>query len=147
MWILWREIGHQLKIKDIPKTYSEVRDWASEYEKRAMVPTEANHQLAEVTIGLFVNYVPGIFKTIIKRIIIGLMDDRLRAAMMYAPQPYWVDAFINWGFRIRGFLLRNFALPRTKRIIHTSEERNRFGRYTVNFADNTVYNPFFAQQD
>jgi hypothetical protein len=140
-WILWREIGYEMNVKDVPRTFEEMRDWADEYEKRAMVPSEPTHQLAEVTIGLLLYYAPGFLKGFLKRIIIAFMDYQLRTAMVYEPQPEWIHRLINWGFAVRGFLLRNFALPRIGRITFTSDEKNKWGRYTVNYADNVVSHP------
>lgn len=130
-----------MKMKDVPQTFEEMRDWADEYEKRAMIPSEPTHQLAEVTIGLLLYYAPGFLKGFLKRIIIGFMDTQLRTAMVYEPQPQWIHKLINWGFRVRGFLLRNFSLPRITRVKFTSEEKNKFGRYSVNYADNVVSSP------
>lgn len=130
-----------MKMKDVPETYEEMRDWADEYEKRAMIPSEPTHQLAEVTTGLLLYYAPGFAKGLLKRVIIGFMDTQLRTAMLYEPQPQWIHHLINWGFGVRGFLLRNFALPKITRVKFTSEEKNQFGRYTVNYADNVVSRP------
>jgi hypothetical protein len=136
---MWREVGYQMKIENVPKTYPEIRDWADEYEKRSMFPCETNHELAEVTTGLLLYYTPTFMKGFAKRVLIVLMDERLRKAMIYPPQPQWMDSFINYSFAIRGFLLRNFFLPRIKRIQYTQREKNKYGRYNVNYADNEVY--------
>lgn len=138
-WIMWREIGYQMKIKNVPKTFDEVRDWADEYEKRSMLPNETNHELAEITTGLLLYYTPNIFKGFAKKVLIALMDDNLRKAMIYPPQPRSIHNFINYSFAIRGFLLRNFFLPRMKPVQFTQREKNKFGRYNINFADNAVF--------
>jgi hypothetical protein len=127
-----------MKIDNVPKTYPEMRDWADEYEKRAMLPNETNHQLAEITTSLLLYYTPNIIKGFAKKLIVGLMDERLRTAMIYPPQPSYIHNFINGFFTIRRFLMRNFFLPRYKRVSYTTDEKNKFGRYNVNYADNEV---------
>ena len=127
-----------MKIENVPRTYPEIRDWADEYEKRTMLPHETNHELAEVTTGLLLYYTPNFMKGFAKKILIALMDDRLRKAMIYPPPSQFYREFINKSFAIRGFLLRNFFLPR---ITLTSTEKNKFGRYNVNYCDNAVCHP------
>jgi hypothetical protein len=128
-----------MKIKNVPKTFEEIRDWADEYERQSMFPSQTNHELAEVTSALLLYYTPSMLKGLAKRFIIALMDDRLRKAMIYPPQPRFLHNFIDYSFAIRGFLLRNFFLPRMKRIQFTQREKNKYGRYNVNYADNEVF--------
>lgn len=138
---MWREIGFQMKIENVPRTYPEIRDWADEYEKRTMLPNETNHELAEVTTGLLLYYTPNFIKGFAKKILVALMDDRLRKAMIYPPSSQFYHEFINKSFAIRGFLLRNFFLPRIKRVQVSQKEKNKFGRYNVNYSDNVVCSP------
>lgn len=106
-----------------------------------MFPCEANHELAEVTTGLLLYYTPNFMTGFAKRILIVLMDERLRKAMIYPPQPQWMHNFVNYSFAIRGFLLQNFFLPRIKQIQYTQREKNKYEQYNVNYADNAVYPP------
>ena len=127
-----------MNIENVPKTYPEMRDWADEYEKRAMFPSETNHQLADLTTGLLLYYTPKFMKGFAKKLIIGLMDDRLRTAMIYPPQEPFIYNFIHVFFLVRGFLIRNFHLPRISAITLTQKEKNKYGRYNVNYTDNEV---------
>jgi hypothetical protein len=135
---MWREVGHQMHIEGIPDTYEEMRDWADAYEKRAMLPSEVNHQLAETTTALLLYYTPSIVKGFAKKILVGLMDDNLRGAMMYPVQPAYVYNTLNGFFAVRRFLTRNFFLPRWKPVKYVQEKPNEFGKYNVNFTDNEV---------
>src|SRR5271170_1047389 len=127
-----------MNIENVPKTYIEMRDWADDYEKRAMFPSETNHQLADLTTNLLLYYTPNLIKGFAKKLIIGLMDDRLRNAMIYPPQGPFIHNFINGFFKLRGFLIRNFHLSRISRIKFMEKEKNKYGRYNVNYADNEV---------
>ena len=139
MYIIWREIGYQMKIENVPKTYEEMRDWADDYEVRNMVPNKMNHELAELTLALLTYYTPKTIKPFMMQILIGLMDNRLRSAMLYPPPHPFVGPFIKYSFAFRRFLLRNFFLPRTKPIHYTSREKNVHGRYNTTYADNEVF--------
>jgi hypothetical protein len=138
MWLIWREIGHQMHIQDIPETYEEMRAWADSYEKRVMIPNEMNHQLGETTIAILIYYTPSFIKPFAKKLIIGLMDDNLRNAMMYPVQPTYIYRFINGFFMIRRFLSRNFFLPRWKPVKYVQDKPNKWGRYNVNWAASEV---------
>lgn len=127
-----------MKIENIPKTFPEIRDWADAYEKRVMIPDAKNHKLAETTTGLLLYYTPKFIKGFAKKIIITLMDDRLRSAMIYPPQPPYMHKLVNFGYAFRAFLLRNFFLPRIAPVEYTQEKKNKFGRYNVNYVDNEV---------
>ena len=131
-----------MKIKNVPETYEEMRDWADEYEKRAMKPTSTTHDLAELTTSLLLYYNPPFIKAFAKRVLIAFMDDRLRNAMVYAGQPAYIHNLIYWGFAVRRVVLRNFCLPRFKRVIWAAREKNKFGKYSINFADNEVMRTF-----
>jgi len=127
-----------MHIENIPETFEEMKAWADEYEKRAMLPCDQAHELAETAMGLLLFYIPRFIKPFVKRLLIAIMDDRLRKAMMYPEQPLWVYKFLEYFVAVRRFLLRNFFLPRYKGTSYTTEEKNQFGRYNINYTDNEV---------
>jgi hypothetical protein len=127
-----------MKIDNIPETLSEICAWAEEYELHAMSPNVMNHQLAEVTTELLLYHTPRVTKSFAKKIIVGLMDDRLRNSMIYPSQPQYIHNIINAFFVVRGILLRNFVFPRSERITLSQKEKNKFGRYNVNFPTTEV---------
>jgi len=127
-----------MKIKDIPRTYEELETWAQEYEKRAMLPTEKSHQLANITTGLLMFYVPTFVKPFVKKVIISVMDERLRIAMMYPPASIYIHRLLSSFVLVRRFLMRNFFLPRWKPVLFTEREKNKFGRYNTIYSDNEV---------
>lgn len=62
---------------------NELKEWSLEYEKRFMVPDKNNHRTAEQTVAILLYSIPGFAKPFGRKIVSALMDDRLRAAMMY----------------------------------------------------------------
>lgn len=125
-------------IQNIPRTYPEILSWSTQYESRAMIPSTTSHDLAETTTSLLIYYVPSFLKPLAKKLIIGLMDDRLREAMIYKKPERWVGWVLGGFWAVRKVYLRNFALPRTKPIYYTEEEKNEFGKYNICYADNEV---------
>lgn len=130
-----------MNIQNIPETFHALQTWSKDYERQTMKPTEASHQLAETTISLVLYHVPNFLKSIAKRLVIGLMDNQLRTAMILPSQPRWVRRTINGFFTVRRVLLRN-ALPRLKPFLWINDESNESGQYNVNWAYVDVYPVF-----
>ena len=61
----------------------EMAAWSLEYEKRFMVPANTNRQTAEETVAILLWGVPNALKPYGRKVVSALMDDRLRAAMMF----------------------------------------------------------------
>jgi hypothetical protein len=127
-----------MKIENVPQTYEEMETWAKEYEKRTMLPTEKSHQLAKTTMALLIFYIPSFMKDFVRQILISMMDEPLRIAMMYPPAPAYIEQVISCLALVRGILMRNFFIPRWKPVLFTQREKNKFGRYNTNYADNEV---------
>ena len=60
----------------------EIEQWSGSYEKEAMKPHIDNFKTAEETTAILLWHVPAWAKSVGKKIIFVLMDDRLRTAMM-----------------------------------------------------------------
>ena len=61
----------------------ELGEWSDSYEKRCMVPANQNHETAEQTTALFIRILPKPLRKIGKNLVVAVMDERLRKAMMY----------------------------------------------------------------
>lgn len=61
----------------------EVAEWSQGYERKYMVPAETNRKTAEQTVAILLWSLPGPLKPYGKKVVSVLMDDRLRAAMMF----------------------------------------------------------------
>ena len=90
----WKGIGDAMEIdfgglksveggwRDGLEWLEEVGDWAEEYERRCMVPSESNRFVAHQTVEILLWHVPGWGKGVAKKVVSALMDERLRKAMM-----------------------------------------------------------------
>ena len=105
-----------------------------------MLPSSTNHNLAETTTTLLLYHTPRILQPFARKVLIALMDDIQREAMMYPSQPRYIHTIIHSFFAIRKFIVRNLCLPRSMPVRLLQDSRNEFGRYNVNFADNEVIN-------
>ena len=69
--------------KDGLQWLNELSKWSDEYEERSMVPNKNNHKTAEQTMAILLYSLPAFMKPYGKKIVLALMDERLRSAMMY----------------------------------------------------------------
>ncbi|THH14048.1 hypothetical protein EW146_g6241 [Bondarzewia mesenterica] len=115
LFILWKEIGRRMGIKDIPTTGAELKALSKNYEDEQMVPSQSNHKLAMHAINHISSRVPDIFglRSFIASLFISLLDDHLREAMMLPDQPEWVKNLLRSIFVIRAFIVKHLMLPRT----------------------------------
>ncbi|KAF2993602.1 hypothetical protein E8E13_001412 [Curvularia kusanoi] len=92
--------------------FEDIREWAANYEKQHMVPDKYNHQLAEETTRILLADVPDALKPYAQKVVIALMDDQLRRAMVYEDPPAIYLTVVNAVFGLRRFVLKNLMPPR-----------------------------------
>ncbi|KAF8966173.1 hypothetical protein BDZ97DRAFT_1658235 [Flammula alnicola] len=111
-YVFWVEIGKRMGIRDIPGTLEELLAFSKEYETTHMVPAETNKEIAGYTVDELLSAAPKAFgvKAFGVRVVICLMDDIVRQAMMYPKQPWLLRATVYSLLRIIGFI-QHFLLP------------------------------------
>lgn len=83
MGINFSDLAHgPSDFKDGLEFVEDLHPGADAYAKRTMVPNEWNHKLAEETTAILLCNVPDFAKPAGKQVVVSLMDDRLRRAMM-----------------------------------------------------------------
>lgn len=113
-FIFWQDVGKKMGITDIPSTLKELTAWSKSYEEVYMVPDESNNLVAGFTTGELLYAVPKALglKAFGERIVIALLEERVRIAMLLPAQPrpiHWlVETLMNsvWIYQ------RWFSLPR-----------------------------------
>lgn len=139
----WKSVGDAqgISYQDLPSYksgwrdglhwFEEIKAWSLAYEKRAMVPSQYNHDTANETVKILVYDLPDSWFEFGRKLTCTLMDDRLRKAMMYDPPPAWLQFVVDWTFTIRKILLRYAFLPRpsfmSTRFLSKDADKN--GRY------------------
>ncbi|BFZ64408.1 hypothetical protein YB2330_005551 [Saitoella coloradoensis] len=111
-FVYWREIGERLGIEDIPGSYGELYVWWKEYENTHSRHNEASDNLATLTMDVITFQVPVILKEPVKKLMICVMDDKLRSSMGIPASPAICHTIFNTIITIRKFVYRNFLLPR-----------------------------------
>jgi hypothetical protein len=101
-----------VSFKDGLEFFEDIREWASDYEAKHMVPDKYNHQLAEETTRILLASAPDALKPYGQKIVTALMDDRLRHAMLYDNPPATYPKIVQALFSVRKFVSRNLLPPR-----------------------------------
>ncbi|KKZ68562.1 hypothetical protein EMCG_01010 [[Emmonsia] crescens] len=120
----WKSVGDAMEIsfenlpssktgfKDGIQFWEELRVWSEGYEKRAMVPSEWNKKNADQTIAVLLWDYPSLMRPVARNMLLYLMDDRLREAMMYEKPHVLYKATFAAVFKLRTLFLRYLSLPR-----------------------------------
>jgi hypothetical protein len=143
----WKSVGDALGIsyavlpggqsgegfRDGLQWLEEMGAWSERYEEEKMKAAEANRAVADKTMDVLVYGMPGWVRGLGVSVATCVMDERLRAAMMYDPPRRVVKVMFDAAVVIRRFFLRYLALPRPyfmRRDVFT-EKPNEYGRHHV----------------
>ncbi|KAF5319248.1 hypothetical protein D9619_008748 [Psilocybe cf. subviscida] len=113
-YIFWVEIGRRMDIKDIPDSLEALKEWSRHYEEVSMVPNETNHEVAEYTIEELLAAAPKAMglRAFGERVVISLLEDFVRKAMIYPKQPHVLTASATVLLQMFSYFERFFLLPR-----------------------------------
>jgi hypothetical protein len=98
--------------KDGLEWLEDAAQWCSDYEDKNMVPHKDNAQTANETTSILLAMVPSSFKSAGVKIVTCLMDERLRAAMMYPTPSTAYQKTVAAVLNLRRLFLVHLALPR-----------------------------------
>lgn len=120
---------------------SELGDWTENYEKRIMVPHDDNHATAECTTALLVSVLPKPLHTMARSLVISIMDERLRKAMIYDKPPHVYHLGLQTFLCLRKWFVRYVSFPRPEysKARSISDELNGKGRYNLVAYDSFPY--------
>lgn len=160
MGIQYDDLAHgPFNFRDGLEFFEDIKLWADAYERRVMVPNKWNHKLAEETAAMLMADVPGLLRPHAKHLIVTLMDERLRRAMMYVlmlrgsvaslseaanesrydDPPAIYPRLLSFILKTRQLFLRYLMLPRPYALRYCLVADNpdpKTGRYYTNYYDN-----------
>ncbi|CAF1061896.1 unnamed protein product [Adineta steineri] len=111
-FIYWKEMGERMGIKNIPLTLNDINKWSIDYEVKYMIYSKDNQICGEATLALFLSFYPDCMQKFARKVLISLIDERLRLSMGFEEVPHWIKQVTTRLLRIRAFLLRHCVLPR-----------------------------------
>eukprot|EP00253_Pinus_taeda_P005958 PITA_05958 len=115
-FVVWRDIGTRMGIRDIPDTVEGVEIFSRQFEAERMVYSHSNREVGDATLDLLLSIVPACLRPLGRRIVYCLFEERLLDAMGYPRQPYWLIWTVEIVLQLCvGSFVRWFLPPRPRR--------------------------------
>ncbi|KAG9225506.1 hypothetical protein CCMSSC00406_0003009 [Pleurotus cornucopiae] len=114
-FLFWVEISKRMEIRDVPGSLDELEEWTQAYEQQAMLPAQSNSDVAVGTTNELLHAAPEAFgiKDFLRRITVCLLDERVRIAMMYPSQPWYLHALTRTLLTSVKYFQKYLCLPRS----------------------------------
>lgn len=109
----WREVGHRMGIRNIPREYAEFEGFNQRYESMHFRYTVSNHRVGRAVLDLFCGWFPALLKPLVRGSIVALLDDRVIEAFGFDRSPDFLRTLVRRSLRVRAWLLK--ILPKRKR--------------------------------
>ncbi len=117
-YYFWREVGERMGIQDIPPTLEDYDAFNRQYERENFRYDDANHQLAQMTIGLYESWYPAFLRPLVREAVLSFMDDPMREAFGL-PKPHGIVRWLVRNGLAFGYGLLRFMPPRNKPFRYT----------------------------
>ncbi|OTA81806.1 hypothetical protein M434DRAFT_401234 [Hypoxylon sp. CO27-5] len=113
-FVYWRELARRMGFDNLmPETLEALEEWKQDYEAKHMYFIPENRMVAEATVDLFLRSVPRFLHGFMRTLFVSFIDEKpVRDALGFPDPPFWASALTAGFFRLRGFVLRYFFLPR-----------------------------------
>ncbi|KAL5528659.1 hypothetical protein ACEPAF_7795 [Sanghuangporus sanghuang] len=117
-FVLWKEIGYRMNIRDIPEMLQDLIDWTEKYEETAMVPAQSNYEVGQYTLDYILSNFTERFgvRKIMRQISLCLIEPRVRTAFLLPEPSLMSQAITSVVMSFFAIKARYFDLPRFKRV-------------------------------
>jgi hypothetical protein len=105
-YIFWREIGRRMNIQNIPDTIQAFEQFNRDYERDHFRYTESNHQVAEASVQVFLQWYPKLLRPLARQAIYALMDDALLEAVGFPKPSRWWRKLVRKALRVRAAFVK-----------------------------------------
>ncbi|KAF9407612.1 hypothetical protein BGZ94_002637 [Podila epigama] len=130
---MWRKIGKDMNIQNIPETKEELKAWSENYEETHAKFAVVNIEIAESTIDLLLSLAPSFTHRFCRQIVSALLTPRVREAFGIAPPSRGVKSLVHAVLHGRAMFIRYFMLPRRLPLVRTALRANSECKYVPNF--------------
>ncbi|MCJ1245350.1 hypothetical protein MMC30_002554 [Trapelia coarctata] len=136
----WKSLGDAMMISygKLPSSRTKWKDglhwleemdaWSQEYERSYMVPNINNKLLGQSTAKILLFGLPSWLHGVAIKAFTCLLDDRLRASMMFPDPPTSYNTVVNGALHLRKLVIRHLCLPRNSRVPYFADSATP-GRY------------------
>ncbi|MBA3869186.1 MAG: DUF2236 domain-containing protein [Anaerolineae bacterium] len=112
-YIFWREIGRRMNIQNIPDTIQAFEQFNRDYERDHFHYAESNHQVAESSVQVFLQWYPKLLHPLARQAIYALMDAALLDAVGFPHPPRWWRWLVRKALRVRATFVK--WMPRRRK--------------------------------
>jgi hypothetical protein len=112
-YIFWCEIGRRMNIQNIPDTIQAFEQFNRDYERDHFHYADSNHQVAESSVQVFLQWYPALLRPLARQVIYTLMDDVLLDAVGFPKPSHWWRGLVRKTLRLRAFVIK--WLPRRRK--------------------------------
>jgi ER-bound oxygenase mpaB/B'/Rubber oxygenase, catalytic domain len=112
-YIFWREIGRRMNIQNIPDTIRAFEQFNHDYERDHFRYAESNHQVAESSVQVFLEWYPALLRPLARKSIYALMDDALLDAVGFPKPSRWWRGLVRKTLRLRAAIIK--WMPRRRK--------------------------------
>ncbi|KAI0887796.1 uncharacterized protein GGS22DRAFT_154307 [Annulohypoxylon maeteangense] len=112
--VYWRELARRMGFLElVPETLEALETWKLEYEAKHMYFVPSNKMVAEATVNLFLRGMPTFLHGVMRSLFVSFIDEKpVRESLGFPEPPMWATMLTKGFFRVRGFVVRYFFLPR-----------------------------------
>lgn len=123
-FLVWKEIGEQMHIRDIPGTIEEFRMYHDDYERRQFQYSLNNTQVAKATEDLMLSwYLPSFFFDAGRPFLHAVMQPHLLRAFQYKDPGAFLRGLVRFSLRTRATVASLF--PRKTPFLRTKMMKHR----------------------
>jgi len=112
-YVFWCEIGRRMNIQNIPDTLQAFEQFNRDYEHDHFHYADSNHQVAESSVQVFLQWYPAIVRPLARQAIYALMDDELLKAVGFPKPARWWRWSVRKALKLRAVVVK--WMPRRRK--------------------------------
>jgi hypothetical protein len=121
----WREVGKRMAIRDIPESYGDFEEFNVEFERERFAYSDGGHRVAAATRDMFLDWFPGLPKSVGRPLVYALLDAPLLDALGFPHPSPALRRSVESGVRARSRLV-GLLPPRRKPRLRTLERHHSY---------------------
>jgi hypothetical protein len=146
-YLVWKEIGEAMGIRDIPATVEKANDAYDQYEDRKQAWSASGQALTEAAMNMIVEELPAVLRPVAKVAVCALLDEGLLRALKLPSPSALIRFVVETSMVWRSFVLGNFVYPlpetkakrRTPQSFASNDSRGLCPMYKTFSADADIY--------
>lgn len=112
-WVFWNEVGRRMGLEGVPQSFEACAAFIEAFELKNMAPSRDNARIAQGVLTLYASTFPRFLTPLVKVVVIGFMDTRLRGAFQLPALPTsFVHTSLVVVLAVRRCFVRHLMLPR-----------------------------------